>query len=277
LFDMIAAELDAPESTRTEWAQASRAAGTVQGVAVGATSSPSMPFPVSMSDFELDGLTEPTRRIGKKLVALTQLLRLSLSDETRQLAGLAGNSVDLDQVVSLDIGENGAARVTYRHELFNMTGRPVTRFARELWFETTSGRLAISPTADSERRLAIQRTHDTSNLAKFACQISPPILPGETAVVGYVCDGGHFIEHHYWRQAIPRFTRQLTISLRHRSAGRLVGCTAVEEHPDGAENSATDGLVWDYDGDDVVITLPRDYLRPNQAVTLRWEVSHAPA
>jgi hypothetical protein len=35
--------------------------------------------------------------------------------------------------------------------------------------------------------------------------------------------------------------------------------------------------MWDYDGDDVVIMLTRDYLSPNQAVTLRWAVSNEPA
>jgi hypothetical protein len=51
-----------------------------------------------------------------------------------------------------------------------------------------------------------------------------------------------------------------------------VRCTAIEEHPDGAANSADADLVWDFEGDDVVITLTREYLRPNQAVTLRWDV-----
>ena len=46
---------------------------------------------------------------------------------------------------------------------------------------------------------------------------------------------------------------------------------------DGSENSATEELMWDYEGNDVVITLTRDYLRPNQAVTLRWAVGNEPA
>ncbi len=71
-----------------------------------------------------------------------------------------------------------------------------------------------------------------------------------------------------------RYTRHLTLRLRHREGGQLTVCTAVEEHPDGSENSATEELIWDYEGDNVVITLTRDYLRPNQAVTLRWAVSH---
>jgi hypothetical protein len=35
--------------------------------------------------------------------------------------------------------------------------------------------------------------------------------------------------------------------------------------------------MWDYEGDDVVMTLTRDYLRPNQALTLRWDVPDEPA
>jgi hypothetical protein len=93
--------------------------------------------------------------------------------------------------------------------------------------------------------------------------------------VQYTCEGGRFVEDHYWRQSVPRYTRHLTINLKHRHAGRLVGCTATEEHPDGAENSATEELLWDYEGEDVVITLTRDYLRPGQAVTLRWEIDRA--
>lgn len=41
---------------------------------------------------------------------------------------------------------------------------------------------------------------------------------------------------------------------------------------DGSENSATEELIWDDEGDDV-LTLTRDYLRPNQSVTLRWTVT----
>jgi hypothetical protein len=158
-----------------------------------------------------------------------------------------------------------------------MSNRPLTRHAKELWFEHTAGKLEITPISEDERQVAIQRVHETGNLVKFACQISPPIRPGEVGIIGYSCTGGRFVDDHYWRQAIPRYTRHLTIRLRHRGGGQLAVCTAVEEHPDGSENSATEELMWDYDGDDVVITLTRDYLRPNQAVTLRWAVSNEPA
>jgi hypothetical protein len=58
---------------------------------------------------------------------------------------------------------------------------------------------------------------------------------------------------------------------------RLVTCTAAEEYDDGSEISANDSLTWDYDESDIALTLTRDYLRPNQAVTLRWEVDREPA
>ena len=44
----------------------------------------------------------------------------------------------------------------------------------------------ISP-VNGDRKVVIQRIHDTADLAKFACQISPAVLPGESAVVGYIC------------------------------------------------------------------------------------------
>jgi hypothetical protein len=117
----------------------------------------------------------------------------------------------------------------------------------------------------------IQRIHDTANLSKFAFAISSPLQPGETAHVGYVVEGGKFAENHYWRQTMPRYTRQYTIRVRQAEI-ELGGCTATEEHPDGSENSAADSLLWDYEVNDAVMTLTRDYLTPAQAVTLRWEV-----
>jgi hypothetical protein len=119
--------------------------------------------------------------------------------------------------------------------------------------------------------------HDTPTLSKFACQISPAVQPGETAVIGYVCEGGQFLDHLYWRQSIQRYTRHLTVSLRHRNVGILTACSAVEEHQDGSETFASEDLLWDYEAEDVVMTLTRDYLRPNQSVTLRWDTDRAPA
>ncbi|MET8779026.1 hypothetical protein ABZV58_28820 [Nocardia sp. NPDC004654] len=189
------------------------------------------------------------------------------------LQELAGHVVDLDLRIDLQISDDGAARVLYRYETVNLTDRPLTRMSRELWFQYTTGGLSIEALASSTRQVGIQRIHDTPNLAKFACQISPPIKPGETARIGYCCEGGLFVDALYWRQSIYRHTRRLSIHLRHAGAGRILTCSASEEHPDGAENSATEGLVWDHDGRDVVATLTRDHLRPNQSVTLHWEVT----
>jgi hypothetical protein len=192
-------------------------------------------------------------------------------------ASIRGNIIELSIRLDIDIAPDGWAELVYRHELLNLSDKPLTRIARELWFENTRGPLIITPTAESERRLMIQRLHDTANLAKFACQISPPLPPGESTVVGFSCKGGQFVEDHYWRQAISRHVRQYTIRVRHQGAKELVRCTAIEEHPDGAENSADADLVWDFEGDDVVMTLTREYLRPSQAVTLRWDVPREPA
>ncbi|WP_283206614.1 hypothetical protein [Nocardia cyriacigeorgica] len=35
----------------------------------------------------------------------------------------------------------------------------------------------------------------------------------------------------------------------------------------------TEDLIWDDESNDVTVALTREYLRPNQAITLRWEVS----
>ncbi len=193
-------------------------------------------------------------------------------EEAQQLSGLVGNIVELHLRVEIDIAPDGWASVTYRHDLFNMSARPLTRLAREVWFENTDGPIVIEPTSGSQRHLSILRVHDTAHLAKFGCQISPAVQPGESATVAYTCKGGQFLNDHYWRQSLPRYTRHLAINLRHYGVQQLINCTATEEHPDGAENSATEDLIWDYDGDAVVITLIRDYLMPNQAMTLRWEV-----
>jgi hypothetical protein len=88
---------------------------------------------------------------------------------------------------------------------------------RELWFENTRDSLISSVNGD--RKVVIQRIHDTADLAKFACQISPAVLPGESAVVGYICEGGRFVRDHFCRQTMPRYTRHMTMNLRHCKAG----------------------------------------------------------
>jgi hypothetical protein len=211
-------------------------------------------------------------RIGRRLHMLSTVLRLSPA-ETTQLARLSGNVVDLSTEISLDIAKDGWTTVSYRHELFNMSAEPLSRIARELWFEHTSGALSIAPQdRDSFHRVTIQRVHDTSTLAKFACRISPALKPGETVNVEYSCTGGRFVDHHYWRQAIHRHTRRLTLSLRHRGMAPIVNCEGTVEYPDGSEHSTDETVIWDTEGSDAIVTLTRDYLRPNQAVTLRWKV-----
>jgi hypothetical protein len=194
----------------------------------------------SLDDLAPDDMSEPARIVSKALVELATLRHMP-DRETAQLATLAGNVVELDLHVELDIEPDGWAVVRYRHDLFNMSDRPVTRIAREVWFENTEGPLRIEPTDENERRIAIQRTHDTGHSAKFACQICPALQPGERTVVSYACKGGQFVEDHYWRQSIVRYTRHFTLRLRHRGMGTLRSCAAIEEHADGAENSAAEG------------------------------------
>lgn len=222
---------------------------------------------------EDEGFDGATIDLGPRLVALQDPLHIDDEDLGR-LSRLGGNVVELDLAISIDIAKDGWAKVTYRHKLLNLSGGPFTRMARELWFEHTSGRLAIEPIEEGDHRVAVQRVHDTAHLAKFACQISPAVRPGEWAMIGYSCDGGQFVDRHYWREAVRRYTRDFSIHLRHREGRRVASCSATEELADGSEKTATEDLRWDYDGDDVVITLAREFLRPNQFVELRWKVSN---
>lgn len=129
----------------------------------------------------------------------------------------------------------------------------------------------MTPLREGPTRNAIQRLHTADNIAKFACQLSPPIQPGEAATFGYRCSGAEFLEDYYWRQAFARYARQYTLNVRHRGLKDLAGVTAGEELPDGTEHLAGQSVQWDYDGDDVVMTFTRDHLQPNQYATLRWE------
>ncbi|MCA1675192.1 MAG: XRE family transcriptional regulator, partial [Actinobacteria bacterium] len=153
--------------------------------------------------------------------------------------------------------------------------RPMKRMTREQWFETTSGPLKIEPHPSSDRQVHIQRIHDTTNMSKFACQFSPAIEPGDLAEVSYTSRGGRFVHDHYWCQSIPRYTRQFILNIRHRGIAMLLNCTAIEDQIDGSEISAIEDLICSYEDSDALITLTQDYLRPGQAVTVRWKVSHA--
>jgi len=272
-FELIDTGLSQPGFAPAEWGAPD--AGVQPRPASHADTGPGL-LPAAVSSHAAPELSSTTRELGQRLLTLGKVRRLPAA-EIEQLAGLAGNIVELDLKIEFDIVGDGRAAVSYRHELMNMSNRPLTKIVRELWFEHMTGPLVITPASDPQRRIAIQRMHDTATLATFACQISPAIRPGEAGVVGYTCEGGQFLDDHYWREALRRYTRHLTIQLRHHGGGQLTVCTAVEEHPDGSENSATEELMWDYEGNDVVITLTRDYLRPNQAVTLRWAVSNEPA
>jgi hypothetical protein len=236
-------------------------------------SRPSVTFPVAVASAGIE-TESPAQRIARSLLTLSKRLRLS-DTELTGLANLAGYVVELDLTCSIDIDAAGWSTVTYSHELLNLTNRSIKRLTRELWFETTDGPLTIEPSPSNDRKVAIQRIHDMNNLSKFACHISPAIDPGETISLSYSCRGGQFVHDHYWRQAVPRYTRHLTLNIRQRGVDMLLNCTAIEEQADGSEVSATEDLVCADDSGDAVMTLTRNYLQPSQAVTLRWEISRA--
>ncbi|WP_280236349.1 hypothetical protein [Nocardia cyriacigeorgica] len=231
------------------------------------------PAPSSVHQVEFGhGLFEPDGRHITTLPPLSDDEGLDNLDTSR-LAQLAGHIVDLDTELEIRIGSGGSACLTYRYRTLNLSDRPLTRVQRELWFEHTVGGLTIEPLRGAKRRLAIQPLHDTPNLSKFACQISPAVQPGESADISYTCDGGRFIDSLYWRQSVYRYTRRFSINLRHADAGRMVCCSALEEYPDGSERSVTEDLIWDDESNDVTVSLTREYLRPNQSITLRWDVA----
>ena len=267
VLDSIERGLEAPANGQAGWGS---------DVLTGSrpASSPNVTFPLAVASRGTETEEAPAQRIARSLVALSKRLRLPDADIDR-LAKLAGHIVELDVTCSIDIDDAGWSTVTYSHQLLNLTNRPVKRLMTELWFENTDGPLAIEPSPSNERKVAIQRTHDMNNLSKFACHISPAIECGEVATISYVCRGGQFVHDHYWRQALRRYTRHLTLNIRHRGVHMLLNCTAIEEQADGSEVSATEDLVCTDDAGDALITVTRNYLQPSQAVTLRWEVSRA--
>ncbi|MBC6460568.1 hypothetical protein [Actinomadura sp. HBU206391] len=222
-----------------------------------------------LSGPSLAGVSDHARELGRKLLELQQLRRLS-DAEIRELAGLAGQVVELTSTTYVHIDTQGRATAACRIDLLNLTDEPISRMTREVSFEHTGGPLGITPAPDSDRRVEIQLINDTTAPARFVFEIFPQLRPGESARIGYMCENGRFDGDHRWRQRIPRHTRQYTLRIRQQNVD-LAECTAMEEHPDGSQTPATDGLMWDIYGDDVTITLTRDYLRPNQALTLRWK------
>ena len=267
VLDSIERSLEAPANGQAGWGPDVLAGSRP-------VSAPNVSFPLAVASRGAETEEAPAQRIARSLVALSKRLRLPDADITR-LAKLTGHIVELDVTCSIDIDDAGWSTVTYSHQLLNLTNRPVKRLMTELWFENTDGPLAIEPSPSNERKIAIQRTHDMNNLSKFACHISPPIECGEVATISYVCRGGQFVHDHYWRQALRRYTRHLTLNIRHRGVHMLLNCTTIEEQADGSEVSATEDLVCTDDAGDALITVTRNYLQPSQAVTLRWEVSRA--
>ncbi|MQY26731.1 hypothetical protein [Nocardia aurantia] len=264
LVEAVAAALQTRDTTVTGW-------GPVRLPAATGASTPKLPQAVH--DFDAADLPEGARRIGKKLAALSQVLRLDAT-ETVQLASLVGNVMELELRIEIHIDVDGRAHILYTHDIFNMSDEPLTRVARQLWFEHAEpDGLHIEPLRRDHRQISIDRTHNAgATMAKFSCQVSPPIQPGETGMISYTCTGGRFVDAFYWRQDILRYTRRFTIVMRQAGRHRLVTCSGEEVQPNGLIGSATEDLLWDYDGDDIVVTLTRDYLRPNESVTLRWEV-----
>ena len=273
LTSLIEGGFTAPDGAQptTEWGASSDELASWRPPASTAT----MPLPLSDVVGEAtDGAGGTASTIARKLVGLQQRERMSQA-EVRQLSALAGHIVDLDARLEIDIDTDGWSTITVHQQLLNLTDRPVARFVREMWFEHTEGAPGIAPTPRTDgRQMAIKIVHDVPSMTKFACQLSPAVQPGETGVVGYMCKGGQFVSDHYWRQSIPRYTRRFTLALRHRGVRPLIHCGATEELPDGSEVSTAQDIVWDHEGDDVVLTHTRDYLQPNQAVTVRWEVTH---
>jgi DNA-binding transcriptional regulator YiaG len=189
-----------------------------------------------------------------------------------ELAKLMGHLIDLELSCTIDINQDGYSKITYRYEVVNLTERPIKRMNREQWFEKTDGRIRITPYPANDRRVSIRRIHDTENMTKFACEFSPAIAPGEIADVGYVVQGGCFVHDHYWRQSTPRYTRHLTLTIRHRAAKMLVNCTAVVDHSDGSQVSVIDDLTCRFEDDDAIMTLTQNDLYPSESATIHWEI-----
>jgi hypothetical protein len=269
LLESIKKGLDAPGAPQSSWPNNDLTDG-----AKAASRETSFSLGVGQHTTKSGTDANIAEHIARSVIMLGKNRRLS-DAETAELGRLAGNLVDLEMECSIDIAADGWASVTYCHQIMNLTSRSVRRMTREQWFETTCGALTIEPGPSSDREVHIQRIHDTPHMSKFACQFSPAIEPGEVATISYTSRGGRFVHDHYWRQSIPRYTRYLTLRIRHREVAVLLNCTAIEEQINGSEISAIEDLVCTDEDGDALITLIRQYLRPGQAVTVRWEASRA--
>jgi hypothetical protein len=261
-LDLVDASLKSPDSPLPIWGSAAVETAPSSPVAN------SRPSPISA--YGSDQLSSLTSQLGRRIIELSRMMRLT-DVETRQIANLAGHVIELELTLNIDIGTSGEATVIYQHDILNLSDAPLSRMPREVWFKHTHAPISITPTQHNDRRVVIQRIHDAGPLAKFAFKISPPLQPGERTTVRYQCEGGLFSDELYWRQSMPRYTRRYTFTVRHQGIEKLSDCTALIEHPDGHETYITEGLLWDYDNEDVTMTLAVDYLRPAQVVELRWE------
>jgi len=254
LAQSIETGLTDPDPARSSWGQ--RPAG------------PGRPT-VSRESADLQEVSFP-ELLARKVAGLGQVLRWP-PDEIAEVASLAGNLVDLSLTIDLHIGADGLCDVTYRYHSLNLTDKPVHRAPRDLWFQHSRGKLTLTALREGPTKNAIQRLHTADNIAKFACQFSPAIEPGEAVTFGYTCSGAEFRRDFYWRQMFARYTREFTLRVRHEGLRECAGISATEELPDGTETLAQESVSWDYDGDDVIMTFTRDHLQPNQYATLRWE------
>jgi hypothetical protein len=169
LMDKVRHGLAAPPATATTWAVAPRRPGIQDGATL------TMPPPLSARIASESGDVAPD--LGRSLIGLQKKLRLS-DDDTRHLALLAGQVVDLSLAVAIAIEPNGDAVVTYTHEIVNLSLTPLRRIPRQIWFEhTKEPRLRITPIAIDGRRFMVQRTHDTAQLSKFAASSARPSSP----------------------------------------------------------------------------------------------------
>lgn len=188
------------------------------------------------------------------------------------LARTSDSVVENDLRIVIEIADNGQSNVTYLHDMLNLSKLPLTRLRRDLWFEKTSGSLNVIPVQQDDHGVMIQPIHCTPSMAKFACQIFPAVQPGESVSFGYQCANGVFIGAYYWRETITRFTRQFKLQVTQSGVERLAACSATVEHPDGRENSAAEDLAWRTDDNSVTLSLQQEFLQPNHAVALRWDI-----